>query len=122
MRHGVCDGRKKSIECTVTVIPSDSPDLLQFGRHRAQEDHRDMWSEAVRVLRETRPKAFIFENVKGLKRQTFTTYLNYILLQLQHPSIEMKNDESWADRRQKKLPVAAPADRVYLFAALAVLP
>jgi hypothetical protein len=44
-----------------------------------------MWSEAVRSLREAQPKAFIFENVNGLKRQTFATYLDYILLQLQHP-------------------------------------
>ena len=31
------------------------------GRHRAHQDDRDMWSEAVRVVRETKPSAFIFE-------------------------------------------------------------
>ena len=35
------------------------------GKHRAYDDRRDMWPEAVRAVREARPKAFIFENVKG---------------------------------------------------------
>lgn len=38
------------------------------GKHRAHADTRDMWPEAVRVVRETRPRAFVFENVKGLTR------------------------------------------------------
>ncbi|MFI5012968.1 MAG: DNA cytosine methyltransferase [Hyphomicrobiales bacterium] len=67
------------------------------GRHRAHDDHRDMWGEAVRAIRETRPRAFIFENVKGLKRQTFATYLGYVLLQLQYPSLARSNDEGWLD-------------------------
>jgi DNA (cytosine-5)-methyltransferase 1 len=67
------------------------------GRHRADLDHRDMWPEAVRVVRETLPRAFIFENVKGLMRATFTPYRNYIHLQLQHPSLKRRKDESWSD-------------------------
>lgn len=65
------------------------------GRHAAHADHRDMWGEAVRAIREARPRAFIFENVKGLKRQSFATYLGYILLQLQHPSLERRVNEDW---------------------------
>ena len=52
------------------------------GKHRAHADQRDMWPEAVRAIRETRPKAFVFENVKGLTRAAFASYFNYILLQL----------------------------------------
>jgi len=37
-------------------------------RHQADRDHRDMWSEAVRSVRETRPSAFIFENVNFARR------------------------------------------------------
>jgi DNA (cytosine-5)-methyltransferase 1 len=65
------------------------------GKHRAHADSRDMWSEAVRVVRETRPQAFIFENVKGLTRQSFATYLSYIVLQLTHPELARINEESW---------------------------
>lgn len=71
------------------------------GRHRAQHDHRDMWSEAVRVVRETRPSAFIFENVKGLTRETFSTYFSYIYLQLSYPDIAMRDGEQWLDHRAR---------------------
>jgi DNA (cytosine-5)-methyltransferase 1 len=67
------------------------------GKHRAHTDDRDMWSQAVRVVRETRPRAFIFENVKGLTRSSFRTYFSYIELQLQHPGIELRDGESWVD-------------------------
>jgi DNA (cytosine-5)-methyltransferase 1 len=67
------------------------------GRHRADADARDMWPEAVRAVREVRPQAFIFENVKGLTRQTFSAYLGHIMLQLQYPSIERSPDEDWRD-------------------------
>jgi len=67
------------------------------GRHRGSADNRDMWPEAVRSVREIRPKAFIFENVKGLTRSTFAGYFNYILLQLQYPSLHPKKSETWED-------------------------
>jgi DNA (cytosine-5)-methyltransferase 1 len=67
------------------------------GKHRGFDDHRDMWPQAVRVVRETRPSAFIFENVKGLTRAAFATYFSYIELQLHHPAIERKADEDWRD-------------------------
>lgn len=67
------------------------------GKHRSQADERDMWPEAVRAVRQIRPKAFIFENVKGLTRATFASYFNHILLQLSYPSIARKADESWSD-------------------------
>ncbi|HEX5057636.1 MAG TPA: DNA cytosine methyltransferase [Gammaproteobacteria bacterium] len=65
------------------------------GKHRAYQDHRDMFPEAVRAVRELRPKCFIFENVKGLLRQSFATYFGYVLLQLSYPTIIRKNKEDW---------------------------
>jgi len=67
------------------------------GKHRAHADARDMWPEAVRVLREVKPRAFIFENVKGLKRASFETYFSYINLQLHYPEIERGREEGWTD-------------------------
>lgn len=67
------------------------------GKHRAHQDERDLWSEAVRVVRETRPRAFIFENVKGLTREAFASYVSYIQLQLQYPSAKRKADETWPE-------------------------
>ena len=67
------------------------------GKHRAYDDARDMFPQAVRALREVKPKAFIFENVKGLTRQNLRNYVEYIRLQMIHPEITIKADESWTD-------------------------
>jgi len=60
-----------------------------------------MWPEAVRAVRQTRPKAFIFENVKGLTRVSFATYFEYILHQLHYPSIARKADEDWTEHHSR---------------------
>lgn len=65
------------------------------GKHKGQDDTRDMWPEAVRVVRETKPRAFIFENVKGLTRASFASYLAYIVHQLTYPEITHKSGEGW---------------------------
>jgi DNA (cytosine-5)-methyltransferase 1 len=67
------------------------------GRHRAHADKRDMFPEAVRAIREAKPRAFIFENVRGLTRLTFRNYFEYIRLQMQYPELIAKSDEDWAD-------------------------
>ncbi len=67
------------------------------GKHKAHDDHRDMWSEAVRAVREAKPRAFIFENVKGLTRTSFSAYFNYITLQLTYPEIILFEAEEWQD-------------------------
>jgi DNA (cytosine-5)-methyltransferase 1 len=67
------------------------------GKHRAYDDVRDMFPQAIRAVRQARPEAFIFENVKGLTRASFRNYFEYIRLQLEHPDIELKPEESWAD-------------------------
>ena len=67
------------------------------GKHKAHDDHRDMWSQAVRAVRETAPKAFVFENVKGLTRSSFSDYMSYIFLQLSYPMVEQKDGERWFD-------------------------
>jgi len=67
------------------------------GKHKAQADNRDMFPEAVRAIREVRPKAFLFENVRGLTRTAFRNYFEYITLQLRHPYLESKPEEDWSD-------------------------
>jgi DNA (cytosine-5)-methyltransferase 1 len=82
------------------ALVSGGPPCQPFslgGKHRAHADARDMWPQAVRVLRETKPQAFIFENVKGLTRASFATYFSYINLQLHYPEVIRRENESWAD-------------------------
>ncbi|TAK04931.1 DNA cytosine methyltransferase [Patescibacteria group bacterium] len=65
------------------------------GKHGGFNDSRDMWGEAVRAVRELRPQAFIFENVKGLLRSTFSDYFKYVLAQLANPSLTKERKSSW---------------------------
>ncbi|UNB64673.1 DNA cytosine methyltransferase [Pseudomonas syringae group genomosp. 7] len=65
------------------------------GKHRGVLDERDMFPQAIRAIREVRPRAFVFENVKGLTRASFYNYFNYIHLQLEFPSLCIKPDEEW---------------------------
>ena len=67
------------------------------GKHGAYNDHRDMFPEAVRAVRELKPQCFLFENVKGLLRQSFSTYFGYVLLQLTYPTCVRKKSESWEE-------------------------
>ena len=67
------------------------------GKHQANNDKRDMFPQAVRAVRELRPQAFIFENVKGLLRRSFSSYFNYILLQLRYPDLTIKDGMSWEE-------------------------
>ena len=60
------------------AVVSGGPPCQPFslgGKHQAYNDKRDMFPQAVRAVRELRPKAFIFENVKGLLRQSFSSDL-----------------------------------------------
>lgn len=65
------------------------------GRHRGRLDSRDMFPEMIRAVRETRPAAILIENVRGLTREAFATYFEYIILQLTYPEIALRPDESW---------------------------
>ncbi|MDR1019748.1 MAG: DNA cytosine methyltransferase [Synergistaceae bacterium] len=67
------------------------------GKHKANADSRDMFPEAVRAIRELCPQAFIFENVKGLMRKSFSPYFNYILLQLSYPEITAGENDGWIE-------------------------
>jgi DNA (cytosine-5)-methyltransferase 1 len=90
------DGRVKLV--------SGGPPCQPFslgGQHRAHQDVRDMFPQAIRAVRQARPKAFIFENVKGLTRASFRNYFEHIRLQLQYPDIEAEKDESIADHHSR---------------------
>ena len=65
------------------------------GQHRSFDDARDMFPQAVRAVREAKPKSFIFENVKGLMRASFQNYFEYVQLQMEHPELTAKKSEDW---------------------------
>lgn len=65
------------------------------GKHKADQDHRDMFPYAIRAIEKLAPKAFVFENVKGLLRQGFSDYFEYILLRLNYPDFMPAQHSSW---------------------------
>ena len=67
------------------------------GKHAGMDDKRNMFPHAIRAVREIAPKAFIFENVKGLLRENFSNYYQYIILQLENPEMVRVGDEEWTD-------------------------
>lgn len=69
------------------------------GKAQAHNDKRDMFPEAVRAVREIMPEVFIFENVKGLLRKSFSLYFSYIILQLTYPSIVKPDGMTWEEHR-----------------------
>ncbi len=86
--------------CGKVDLVSGGPPCQPFsmgGLHRAYEDARDMFPQAIRAVREAQPRAFIFENVKGLTRASFRNYFEFIRLQLTHPDVKGKAGEAWSD-------------------------
>jgi len=86
------------------------------GLHRGHDDKRDMWPETVRAVREIGPRAFLFENVRGLLRPAFEQYLKWVLLSLSNPEIEIRRGESRSVHLERlKDKKAVPSYHVRLF-------
>lgn len=67
------------------------------GKGKAHDDSRDMFPYAIRAIEKLSPKAFVFENVKGLLRASFSEYFEYILLRLTYPSFANAGGDDWQD-------------------------
>jgi len=65
------------------------------GKHKAHNDSRDMFPYAIKCIEHLQPKAFFFENVKGLLRSSFSTYFEYIMLRLRFPNCTIRKSEDW---------------------------
>ena len=86
-------------------------------RHGGFLRERDLVPKEVRSAREAFQRALIFENVQGLTRAAFADYFDYILLQLEFPSLTAKPKEQWGDhlarlRKWKNKPGAMSEYRV----------
>lgn len=67
------------------------------GKSLGRKDKRDLFPESINAVRELKPRAFIFENVKGLLRASHLTYSEYIRLQLQYPHLKKNKGEKWKE-------------------------
>ena len=71
------------------------------GKHGGQDDARNMFPEAIRAVRELRPKAVLFENVKGLLRASFRPYFDYVREWLRHPGLAPREGETWETHQER---------------------
>jgi site-specific DNA-cytosine methylase len=71
------------------------------GAHKGYDDPRNMWPELFECVRETRPRAVIAENVKGLLRPSFKPYYDYILRELAAPFERRVEGEDWRDHDRR---------------------
>ncbi len=71
------------------------------GKHKANNDTRDMFPYAIQAIDHLSPKAFVFENVKGLLRSSFSSYFDYIILRLSYPDILCEASCSWIEHLEE---------------------
>lgn len=71
------------------------------GKAQGNLDQRDMFPYACKAIAKCTPSAFIFENVKGLLRKSFSSYFEYIILRLTYPENGKKRSEGWEDHLRR---------------------
>ncbi len=74
--------RYRGIDLLAGGVPC--PPFSMAGKQLGAEDERDLFPEALRLIREAKPSAVMLENVRGLASTRFTTYRNSILEELGH--------------------------------------
>ena len=75
------DGRPfKGIDLLAGGVPS--PPFSKASKQLGENDERNLFPEAIRLVDETRPRAVMLENVRGLMDAVFEDYRNYIEKQL----------------------------------------
>jgi len=73
------------------------------GKHLAESDNRNLFPEVLRAARVLSPQAILIENVCGLLRESNQPYFEYIIIQLEYPSIRPRRGESWQSHKKRLL-------------------
>jgi len=83
--------------CGVDLVAGGPPcqPFSMGGKAAGMNDVRDMFPQAIRAVAEVQPRAFIFENVRGLLRPAFSNYVEYIRLQMEFPEFPLTENASW---------------------------
>jgi DNA (cytosine-5)-methyltransferase 1 len=122
LRENRSQGTVRGIESWGEIMQGDVRDIRDFGvysdldlvaggapcqpfsiggKHGGMNDKRNMIPEFARAVRQAAPRAFILENVRGLRRKAFEGYLAYVLLELEYPEVIMRSGESWEDHHRR---------------------
>lgn len=71
------------------------------GKHKGSSDERNMFPAVIRAVRALKPRVIMIENVKGLLRQSFARYFEYILFQISYPEITRLVGEAWQEHQSR---------------------
>ncbi len=71
------------------------------GKHGGKDDHRNLFPELFRATRALRPRALLIENVRGITREAFWPYFEYILMQARCPTLMQRPGETWEDHKAR---------------------
>jgi DNA (cytosine-5)-methyltransferase 1 len=71
------------------------------GKHKGHSDERNLFPQTIEVIRRLKPLAVVIENVRGLRRPSFSRYFGYIQLMLTYPEMERKKEEQWVDHMSR---------------------
>lgn len=72
------DGRPyKGVDLLAGGVPC--PPFSVAGKQLGKDDERDLFPEAIRLIKEIEPKAIMLENVRGFLDPAFETYRDHIL-------------------------------------------
>lgn len=79
LRHYSAE-KYKGIELLAGGVPC--PPFSKAGKQLGQDDDRDLFPEAIRLVSETKPQAVMLENVRGLLDSVFDEYRAQIIIDL----------------------------------------
>ena len=88
--QGFSGGGFDGIDLLAGGVPC--PPFSIAGKQLGAEDERDLFPEAMRLVREARPKAVMLENVRGLATKRFESYRR----NLQQELSDMGYESEWA--------------------------
>lgn len=87
------DGFGSNIDLLAAGVPCQPWSM--GGKHQGMQDARNMFPEMLTAVRALQPRAILIENVKGLLRQSFANYFQYIKLMLSFPEVVRNDGEQW---------------------------
>ena len=90
------------------------PPFSIAGKQLGEDDERDLFPEALRLVEEAQPKAVMLENVRGLSTAKFQTYRNSIKAQLK----DLGYESDWQVLNASEFGVPQLRPRFILVAAL----
>jgi DNA (cytosine-5)-methyltransferase 1 len=71
------------------------------GKNRGHADNRNMFPAFIQTMARTHPKAIMIENVKGLLRNKFRHYVDYLLKWLEYPHCQPLEKETWENHYKR---------------------